>query len=130
MVLKDVLLKARDTVQNIDILLHHPDGYLLRWSNFSLFYRHFISASGVKDRVTTSWDYQEHTTKADLLDLTLRKQEIELMLNTLEMDAAYSLIGSRPITRCDHDWKETIGVFSVWKDCSKCGVKYEDQSDE
>ena len=27
---------------------------------------------------------------------------------------------------CNHDWHETIGIFSVWRDCKKCGIKGED----
>jgi hypothetical protein len=27
---------------------------------------------------------------------------------------------------CSHEWKESIGLFKTYEDCTKCGIKKED----
>jgi hypothetical protein len=35
--------------------------------------------------------------------------------------------GHEPVKKsCQHQWAESQGLFSVWKNCSKCGAKHED----
>lgn len=34
------------------------------------------------------------------------------------------------LPQCSHDWKEVQGIYRVYKDCIKCGVKWEDTHHE